>query len=78
MQMEISSKKATHSPWKFAQDYHLLKVMKQCYNWQNEGKTEFSIQNLGQALDRIASKKLSILTHTWVTTAAMYNMKVQE
>ena len=55
-----------------------LKVMEQQYNFHNEVKTDFTIQNLGQALDWKATRKWSTLTYAWVTNAAMYKIKVQE
>ena len=55
-----------------------LEVLRQCYGWQDEGKTEFSIHNIGQAPNRKAIKNWSTHTHASVIIAAMHKTKVQE
>ena len=55
-----------------------LKVLEQHYNWHGDNKTDFIIQNLGQALDGRAAKKQSNLTHAHITSASMYKIQVQE
>ena len=56
-----------------------LNVLEQCYTWHDKGKTDFSVQNLGQTLDSRAAKKWSTLTGTQATNAAIYvQMLVEE
>ena len=68
---------STH-PKNFLKIITKLKVLEQCYNWCDEGNTDFSIHNLGRAIDERAIKKWFTLTCAQVTSAAMYKMKVQE
>ena len=50
-----------------------LKVLEQCYISHGNNKTDFIIQNLGQAFDGRVAKKWSNLTCTQITSASKYN-----